>query len=538
DLYSLGIVAYELLGGQPPFGGSTPHGVLYRQVHEAPPPLRRPRPEGRPWPPAVDAVLQKALAKDPGQRYATAVAFVEALAGALGGAQPRPAALTEPVPGGEEPTMRLAGAAAHPPAAAAHRPPVEDEATVFVPGAALGPPGLAKTLAAQGGQVEKAGAAPRPFPPPRPVAGPPAAAARPPRRRRAWPLLALALLVVLAAGALALVALTGGGQEPGPQAGAPGPVSTATLPAGPPPATVAEVGGTACEDPAGCLELAAGQPIHLGYLLVVAGPDAALGIDSWRGVELAVAERREIRGHPVELRGEDGGCNAEGGLVAANHLARDPSLVAVVGTSCSNEAREAIPVFCRAGIPLVSPSNTAVELTGPERPAEYWCYLRTATNDAAQGVAAAHFAREALGLSRAATIHDGSSYSQQLQEVFAREFEALGGTITGREEVAPRDPNARSAPTALARTEPQVLYYPVFVESGAPLTREARRMEGLAQVALLGSDGLFSPDFLQAAGEAAGGFLWTSPDLAAFGPGYPDLVARYHEQYGEMPIGP
>lgn len=495
DLYSLAIVAYEILGGQPPFGGSTPHGVLYRQVHEAPPPLRQPRAGELAWPAAVDAVLQKALAKEPGQRYETAGAFVEALAGALGAAQP----------GAGQ------GAVVPAPVAGAHRPAADDETTVLVGGAAQGPP------AARDRDPERTAAAPRPFPPEQTAARP----QEPRRRTWLWPALGLLLIVAAAALALALLARDG---QPGPQAGAPGPAPTAP--------------GPACDDPGGCVELAAGQPILLGYLLVVAGPDAALGIDTWRGLELALAEGREIRGHSVELRGEDGGCTAEGGLLAANELARDPNLVAVVGTSCSNEAREAIPVLCRAGIPLVSPSNTAIELTAPDRPADYWCYLRTAYNDAAQGVAAAHFAREALGLSRAATIHDGSSYSLQLQEVFSREFELLGGTVTAREAVAPREPAARQVLAALARTEPQVLYYPVFVESGAPLTQEARRMEGLGQVALLGSDGLFSPDFLQAAGEAARGFYWTSPDLAAFDAGYGALVERYEQQYREMPIGP
>jgi branched-chain amino acid transport system substrate-binding protein len=286
------------------------------------------------------------------------------------------------------------------------------------------------------------------------------------------------------------------------------------------------------------VDVASGQPIHLGYLLVVAGPDAALGVDSWRGAELAVLARPGIRGHAIELSGEDGGCSAEGGLVAANELARDPSLVGVVGPSCSSEAREAIPALCRTGIALVSPSTTAPDLTGPQRPAEYWCFLRTAHSDAAQGLAAARFARKSLGLTRAATIDDGSNYSQQLLQVFAREFEALGGTITGREQVAPQEPDVRPALTALARTEPQLLYYPVFISAGLPLTREARGVDGLGQVALMGSDGLFSPDFLAAAGEAARGFYWTSPDLPAFGPAYEELVARYQAQYGEPPIGP
>jgi branched-chain amino acid transport system substrate-binding protein len=550
DLYSLAIVAYESLGGQPPFGGSTPHGVLYRQVHEAPPPLRQARPQDPAWPAAVDAVLQKALAKDPGDRYQTAAAFVDALAHALEGAQPQPAA-QEPTVGarpapGDEPTVHLP--------APTSPPPVGDEVTVLAPRAAPRPGQAADLPTAgpvpsRGDAGVKTAVAPRPFPAPPPAAGPPATGARPsPARRRAWLWLAVALVVVvLAAVALALVTLPGD-EGTGPQAVAPGPevtatrsgqpAVTATRPAEAPPGAIPQGEAFACNDPAGCVSLEAGQPIHLGYLLVVAGPDAALGIDSWRGVELAVTERREVRGHPIHLSGEDGGCSAETGLVAANKLARDPSLVAVVGTSCSAEAREAIPVLCRAGIPLVSPSNTAVELTGPERPPEYWCYLRTVTSDAAQGLAAAHFAHQALGLTRAATIHDGSSYSQQLQEVFAVEFQALGGTITGRDEVAAREPNARPVLLALARTEPQVLYFPVFVEAGAPLVREARGIDSLREAALLGSDGLFSPDFLQAAGEAARGFFWTSPDLSAFGPGYEQLVARYREQYGEMPIGP
>jgi branched-chain amino acid transport system substrate-binding protein len=585
DLYSLAIVAYELLGGATPFAGSTPHGVLYRQVHEAPPPLRRARLEGQAWPPAVDAVLRKALAKDPGERYETAGTFVEALAQGLAEVVPRPVATPappEPVTWGEEPTVRWPDIPAGDEVTALV--PGGDEVTALVPGGdevtALVPGGDEVTALVPGGDevtalvpgavpgsprpqelprgspaasrherqtpAVQAEVAPRPFPPPQPAAGTPAPAARRPRWRRTWSWLGLALLLFLGARVLALVLLKGGG-EPGPQAGpsGPTPVTTATQAAVLPTATPRAVPPTdteaelfVCNDPAGCVDLAAGQPIHLGTLLVVAGPDAALGTDSRRGVELAVAERREIRGHPLRLSGQDSGCNAEAGFRAANELARDPSLVAVVGPSCSSEAREAIPILCRAGIPLVSPSNTAPELTGPERPNEYWCYLRTAHNDVVQGQAAARFAREVLGLSRAATIHDGSPYARQLQEIFAHEFQALGGTITGSQEVAPREPDVGPALLSLAPTEPQVLYYPVFLELGAALTREARGVDGLRQVVLLGSDGLFSPDFLQAAGEAARGFLWTSPDLSAFGPGYSDLAARYREQYGEMPIGP
>ena len=80
DRYALGVVAYELLSGQVPFSGRTPQSIAFAQVNRPPPPIRARRPD---LPPAVEPVLSRQLAKDPTERYPTAVAFVEALAAAL-----------------------------------------------------------------------------------------------------------------------------------------------------------------------------------------------------------------------------------------------------------------------------------------------------------------------------------------------------------------------------------------------------------------------------------------------------------------------
>ena len=90
----------------------------------------------------------------------------------------------------------------------------------------------------------------------------------------------------------------------------------------------------ACDDPLGCIEIAAGDPIKIGYALVTAGPNSSLGEDSARGIEIAVADLGgAILGHPVEIVGEDSGCSPEGGQAAATKLASDNSLVGVIGTS-------------------------------------------------------------------------------------------------------------------------------------------------------------------------------------------------------------
>jgi eukaryotic-like serine/threonine-protein kinase len=81
DIYSAGIVLYELLTGQPPFRGENPISVAYQHVSEAPVP---PSEASETAPRSLDAIVLRALAKDPFQRPQTAAAFRDALATAAG----------------------------------------------------------------------------------------------------------------------------------------------------------------------------------------------------------------------------------------------------------------------------------------------------------------------------------------------------------------------------------------------------------------------------------------------------------------------
>jgi serine/threonine-protein kinase len=76
DVYSLAVVAYEALTGQPPFQGKTITAVISRVMHDKPPPPRRWNAE---LPTRYDDVFARALAKEPAQRFATASEFVSAL---------------------------------------------------------------------------------------------------------------------------------------------------------------------------------------------------------------------------------------------------------------------------------------------------------------------------------------------------------------------------------------------------------------------------------------------------------------------------
>ena len=77
DIFSLGSVLYEMVAGVPPFQGSDLGTLLFDIVRAAPPPPSRWNPE---IPQALDAVLAKAMRKDPAERYQDASHFSDALA--------------------------------------------------------------------------------------------------------------------------------------------------------------------------------------------------------------------------------------------------------------------------------------------------------------------------------------------------------------------------------------------------------------------------------------------------------------------------
>jgi eukaryotic-like serine/threonine-protein kinase len=86
DLFSAGVILYELITGQKPFGGDNAQQVAFRICHVEP---ARPTELDPKLPPAVDGVVLNALAKDKEHRFRTAHDFATAVAAVLGGPPPQ-----------------------------------------------------------------------------------------------------------------------------------------------------------------------------------------------------------------------------------------------------------------------------------------------------------------------------------------------------------------------------------------------------------------------------------------------------------------
>ena len=179
DLYALACASFEILCGTPPFRRDQGLAVVWAQLSEAPPSLSARRAD---LPVSIDAVLAKAMAKGPADRYPTCLAFATALREALGLL----------LPGSSGPRSPQARPPAGPPAAGARRRPARRRPGRRRPARrrdARRPPGASRPSADRDLGARSRSNRPRPRPlarQPRRLARTAGTRRRPPERGRGW----------------------------------------------------------------------------------------------------------------------------------------------------------------------------------------------------------------------------------------------------------------------------------------------------------------------------------------------------------------
>ncbi|MGZ6644456.1 MAG: serine/threonine-protein kinase, partial [Solirubrobacteraceae bacterium] len=195
DQYALACVLFECLTGHLPFARDEEISVMWAHLQDEPPTVTAVRPD---LPAAIDAVIARALAKDPEKRYETCTAMVAAARAAL-----LPDAVVPPAAVTRAHGSPIAPAGATRVNRANVAPPLAAPPLAAAPGAAAAPPLAAPTDERRG---------PAPAPPAPPSAGRAASGRR-------GPFLALGAAVVLAAAVAGALIGKGGADKPAPAAG-------------------------------------------------------------------------------------------------------------------------------------------------------------------------------------------------------------------------------------------------------------------------------------------------------------------------------
>ncbi|MDY6873325.1 MAG: branched-chain amino acid ABC transporter substrate-binding protein [Chloroflexota bacterium] len=252
----------------------------------------------------------------------------------------------------------------------------------------------------------------------------------------------------------------------------------------------------ACEeDEFGCAVIPEGETIKVGMGAPMLGDYSMFGIDISQAVALALQEDDGFEGWSYELVAEDTGGTPEGGAAVANKFVTDPTMVAIAGHIFSGSTDAAIPIYDKAGFPMMSPSATNPDLTQKGSAV----FNRLAFTDAAQGEAAANLLFNDFGFTEIAVMHDGGTYGQGLADVVAATFEDLGGEVVAYEAVTPGEADYVAPLSAVDAAEPEAVYFGGYAAEAIVMMNQWSQA-GLDDVLFFGCDGTFGVEFTDKTG--------------------------------------
>jgi len=293
---------------------------------------------------------------------------------------------------------------------------------------------------------------------------------------------------------------------------------------------VADVEAICAADTYGCAKIEPGQTIKIGMGSPMTGGDAAFGVDAEQSGLLAVADACDFTGFSFELFAEDDTGSAEGGAAVANKFVADQTLVAVAGHLYSGATAAAMPIYEKAGIPMLSPSATNPLLTQKGSKV----FNRVPFTDKTQSDTVANYIYNTLGIRTIAVLHDGEDYGKGLATLLKGSFEALGGEVVVFQGITSKEADYTPILTTIAAKSPELLYFGGYTQDGGVLANQMKTT-GLKDAVFFGCDGTYGIDFVNRAGKNAEGSYHTIPQSAPVTEAKENFDACYMEAYGVAP---
>lgn len=262
----------------------------------------------------------------------------------------------------------------------------------------------------------------------------------------------------------------------------------------------------------------------------LSGEQAALGEHIKLGAQLAVeqaSQRFKALGFDLIFVPYDDQAKPEVGVANARNIVADPDILVLVGHFNSGVALPASEVYKDAMLAMVSPANTATEITDRG----YANVNRVCGRDDVQGPVGARFAAQDLKLKSVYIIHDKTLYGQGVADNFRNEADKLGLKVLGYEGTEERA-NFSPIITPMKAKNPDLVYFGGIYHQGALLLKQMR--EKGVKAAFMGPDGLDSSEMVKIAGSQVVGSFYTT--VAGPPAAYPESAAfaiKFKQRFGK-----
>ncbi len=287
-----------------------------------------------------------------------------------------------------------------------------------------------------------------------------------------------------------------------------------------------------------------GEGLRLGTLLPITGDLAQYGgpmQDSARLLVNTVNACGGVVGQTVTLVNEDDQTEPAVGAQAMAKLAEVDRVAGVVGAASSAVSSAAVDIAVRNQVMLISPASTSPTFTERARQGDFnGFWARTAPPDTFQGEALAQLAQR-QGLETVAVLSINNDYGNGLVQSFIPAFEAIGGTVTNRDNPTRYDPNAATFDTEVAqafRGSPDAVLLVSYPETGSLILKTAYESGALnGQTQVMATDGLKDFELANLVGRnpqgqyIAAGMIGTAP--SAGGPALEAFQERYQLAYSD-----
>ena len=232
------------------------------------------------------------------------------------------------------------------------------------------------------------------------------------------------------------------------------------------------------------------------------------------GDEDSVQPGCQVAGYTIEYRDLDdataiaGAWTSERETANAIQASQDPDVMAYIGTFNSGAAKVAMPILNRAGLLMISPANTSVELTNPElsdprelaglRPSGRINFCRIAPSDDKQSHFAAEWTKE-LGFARVAVLDDNELFGKGLATLYVENCERIGIEVVYRDSIDVKSQEFRSLMTRIKATDPDLIFFGGTTQSkGGQLVKDM--VAAGLRAKMMVPDGCFEQAFIESAG--------------------------------------